>query len=284
MIINHEQQRVYVRQSWLGDMMICMERGRLADIKPEFKTGSDATIMGTSVHHGIEQVLGGHIQPENIAESTVYKLGQLMSEGGWKHVNIKPDDMAPLAGIMSDTWVRDIFPYVQEGGRIEQNFAVPTGRSVQVDVDKVYELWFSGTMDYVTPDGRLWDWKTAARKYSQSEKQKQSIQASVYAFAAVSLGYTDWDVQFNFGVMTRSYKSQGQFVPVIRTKAHGDWVVEQATNMVTSALRMGHGTPWPQNDQHFLCNKDWCPWWSICKGARVSDVEQNWNQQEDSNG
>lgn len=279
MIINHEEQRVYVRQSWLGDMMICMERGRLADIKPEFRTGSDATIMGTSVHHGIEQVLSGQVSPSEIADVSVYKLGQLMSEGGWKHVNIKPDDMVPLTGIMSDTFVKDILPYVIEGGRIEQKFAVPTGRSVQIDVDKVYELWFAGTMDYVAPDGQLWDWKTAARKYSQSEKQKQSIQASVYAFAAVSLGYTDWDVQFNFGVMTRSYKSQGQFVPVIRTKAHGDWVVEQATNMVTSALRIGHGTPWPQNDQHFLCNQDWCPWWSICKGARVSDVEQKWTQE-----
>lgn len=284
MIIKHEEQRVYVRQSWLGDMMICMERGRLADIKPEFKTGSDATIMGTSVHYGIEQVLSGKATTDDIADVSVYKLGQLMSEGGWKHVNIKPDDMIPLTAVMSDAWVKDLLPYVVEGGRIEQNFAVPTGRSVQIDVDKVYELWFSGTIDYVDPMGTLWDWKTAARKYSQSEKQKQSIQASVYAFAAVALGYTDWDVQFNFGVMTRSHKSQGQLVPVIRTKAHGDWVVEQATNMVTSALRIGHGTPWPQNDQHFLCNKDWCPWWSVCKGARVSDVEQNWNQEVQNNG
>ena len=279
MIINHDEQRIYVRQSWLGDMMICMERGRLADIKPEFRTGSDATIMGTAVHHGIEQVLSGAVAQSEIAEAAVFKLGQLMGEGGWKHVNIKPDDMVPFTAIMADTWVRDIAPTVEMGGRIEQNFAVPTGRSVQVDVDKVYELWFSGTMDYVAPDGTLWDWKTAARKYSQSEKQKQSIQASVYSFASVKLGYTDWDVNFNFGVMTRGNKSQGQIVPVRRTSAHGEWVVEQATSMVTSALRIGHETAWPQNDQHFLCNQDWCPWWSICKGARVSDVEQKWSQE-----
>lgn len=279
MIVNHEEKRVYVRQSWLGDMMICMERGRLAEVKPEFRHGTDATIMGTAVHHGIEQVLSGALSPSDIADASVFRLGQLMAEGNWKHVNIKPEDMVPLTAVMSQTWVNDLLPYVVEGGRIEQNFAVPTGRSVQIDSDNVYELWFSGTMDYVTPDGQLWDWKTAARKYSQSEKQKQSIQASVYAFAAVQLGYTDWNVNFNFGVMTRSYKSQGQLVPVQRTKAHGDWVVEQATSMVTSALRIGNATAWPQNDQHFLCNKDWCPWWSICKGARVSDVEQKWTQE-----
>ena len=133
MIINHDEQRIYVRQSWLGDMMICMERGRLAEVKPEFKTGSDATIMGTSVHYGIEEVLSGKTEPDKIAEASAYRLGQLMSEGGWKHVNIKPDDMVPLTAAMSDTWVKDLMPQVPLGGRIEQNFAVPTGRSVQID-------------------------------------------------------------------------------------------------------------------------------------------------------
>lgn len=279
MIINHEQQRVYVRQSWLGDMMICMERGRLAEVKPEFRTGSDATIMGTAVHYGIEQVLSGAVAPTLIDEVAIEHLRQLMGTEKWKQTNIKSEDMVPHTGAMANAWLDQISPEVEFGGKIEQNFAVPTGRSVQVDMENVYEMWFSGTMDYVAPNGILWDWKTAARKYSQGEKQKQSIQASVYAFASQALGYAEWDVQFNFGVMTRSAKSQGQIVSVQRTKAHGDWVVEQATSTVTSALRMGHDLSWPKNDQHFLCSDKWCPWWSVCKGAHVSDVEQMWSQE-----
>lgn len=279
MIINHEEQRIYVRQSWLGDMMICMERGRLADVKPEFRTGSDATIMGTAVHHGIEQVLTGQIDPVDIADVAVFRLGQLMTEEKWKHTNVDPDNMVPHTALMAQAWAQDIAPSVVLGGRVEQKFAVPLGRSVQAANNKIYELWFAGTMDYVAPNGVLWDWKTAARKYSQSEKQKQSIQASVYSYAAVGLGYTDWDVTFNFGVMIRNSKSSGNIVPVIRTKAHGDWVAEQATSTVTSALRMGHEISWPKNDQHNLCSDKWCPWWSVCKGSYVSDVEQQWSQE-----
>jgi hypothetical protein len=279
MIINHDEQRVYVRQSWLGDMMICMERGRLADIKPEFRTGSDATIMGTAVHHGIEQVLTNQIAATDIADAAVFRLGQLMTEEKWKHTNVEPDDMVPYVALMARAWAQDIAPKVPTGGRVEQKFAAPMNRMVQVDVDKAYELWFAGTMDYVAPDGTLWDWKTAARKYSQSEKQKQSIQASVYAYAAVALGYTNWDVTFNFGVVIRNSKSSGSIVPVNRTKAHGDWVAEQATTTVTSALRMGHAIAWPKNDQHNLCSDKWCPWWSVCKGSYVSDVEQQWSQE-----
>jgi hypothetical protein len=282
LIINHEEKRVYVRQSWLGDMMICMERGRLAEAKPEFRTGSDATIMGTAVHHGIEQVLAGHIAASEIADVSVFRLGQLKVEEKWRQTNIDPDDMVPQTAYMADAWARDIAPSVPTGGRIEQKFAVPMNRTVLVDERErgtdEYELWFAGTMDYVDPNGVIWDWKTAARKYSQGDKQKQSIQASVYSFAATALGYTDWNVQFNFGVMTRSNKSAGSIVPVMRTPAHADWVAEQAAVMVTSALRMGHNA-WPKNDQHNLCSERWCPWWSICKGSYVSDVEQLWSQE-----
>ena len=279
MIINHEEQRVYVRQSWLGDMMICMERGRLADNKPEFRIGSDATIMGTAVHHGIEQVLTGQADIKDIADVSVFRLGQLKVEEKWRQTNVDPEDMVPLVALMADAWARDIAPALELGGRVEQKFAAPTNRQVQVDVDKVYELWFAGTIDYVDPNGVLWDWKTAARKYSQSEKQKQSIQASVYAYAATALGWAQWDVPFNFGVMIRTSKSSGNIVPVMRTQAHGEWVAEQATAMVMSALRMGHDVSWPKNDQHNLCSDKWCPWWSVCKGSYVSDVEQQWSQE-----
>ena len=59
MKIDEENKIIYVRQSWLGDLAICPERARLGQVKPEFRTGSDATIIGTSIHTGIESVLKG---------------------------------------------------------------------------------------------------------------------------------------------------------------------------------------------------------------------------------
>ena len=59
MRIDKVNQKIFIRQSWLGDMTICPERARLGQIRPEFRTGSDATIIGTSLHAGIESVLDG---------------------------------------------------------------------------------------------------------------------------------------------------------------------------------------------------------------------------------
>lgn len=54
MKIDKANNRVYVRQSWLGDVMMCPERARLALKNPQIRMPSDATIIGTALHHGIE--------------------------------------------------------------------------------------------------------------------------------------------------------------------------------------------------------------------------------------
>ena len=45
-----EDGKVWVRQSWLNDVMICPERARLGVVMPEWRMGSDATHIGTAVH------------------------------------------------------------------------------------------------------------------------------------------------------------------------------------------------------------------------------------------
>ena len=47
-------KRIYVRQSWLNDVLMCPERARLAHKNPHMRMASDATIIGTAVHHAIE--------------------------------------------------------------------------------------------------------------------------------------------------------------------------------------------------------------------------------------
>ena len=278
MKIDEDNKRVYVRQSWLGDALMCMQRGKFQITHPEFRTGSDATIMGTAVHAAIERVLVGDLDPTKIATVAQESLQALMEEDNWKQTNIKPETMMPHTGLMAETWVREIMPHVLLGGQVEYKFAVPTTATVQSGND-LYTIWFEGTMDYLSPDGVLWDWKTSSRKYSQSEKQKQNVQSSVYAYAAVQNELSHFPVTFNFGVMTRATNSQGQIVPVQRTEAHGQWIVKQTASIVQSAMRIGNESNWPINDQHFLCSQSWCSWWSICKGSHVSDVEQQWSQE-----
>ena len=268
--------KIYIRQSWLGDALMCPERARLIGLHPETRKENDSAMMGTAVHTGIEAVLRSEIAPSDIAEYSVTafraKEYTMMKDEG-KSINItntEPRNWDKHIASMADAWVRDIMPHVPEGGDCEWKFEAKIA-----DVENSlfqYELWFEGTMDYFHPQG-IWDWKTAARKYYQAEKQSQNIQSAVYAEAATRLGLIDYDVEFNFGVMIRNASSTGQIVPVVRTAKHGEWITEQTIALVNNLLTVDKYMPssrWLINDQHFLCSQRWCPVWSMCKGSYIT--------------
>lgn len=273
-----KDNNIYVRQSWLNDAMLCPERSRLAFTQPDWNIGSDATMLGTGVHSGIESYIlsGGSDTLDSMKMEMRVAINSSEEKFKWNTLKTY-DEMFKVGDGLLEAWWRDIRPHVTLGGLVEQKFSVPIG-TVNVN-NTTYVLHFNGTMDYVDPDGNVWDWKTAGRKYNQYEKQRQSIQASVYTNAVVRLGLAqDFPVSFKFGVMTKTAKPEGQIVEVVRTSAHATWVETQARNIVASALRMGHENPWPQVDQHNLCSEKWCPWWSICKGSHISDLDNNNNR------
>ncbi len=268
-----KDNNIYVRQSWLGDAMMCLERSRLAITQPEWNIGSDATMLGTGVHSGIETYINSGGTASLIDMQSTMRVTINSSEEKFKWNSMQTyDEIFNMGDKLLDAWWRDIRPHVTLGGLVEHKFTVPVG-TIEVD-NKMYVINYSGTMDYVAPDGVIWDWKTAQRKYSLAEKQKQSIQASLYASASVKLGLVpQFPVTFNFGVMTKTSKPEGQILGVQRTAQHSTWLETQTRNLVASALRMGQDNTWPQVDQHFLCSEKWCPWWSICKGSHISDLD-----------
>lgn len=273
-----KDNNIYVRQSWLGDAMMCLERSRLAIVQPQWSIGSDATILGTGVHTGIESYITSGGTSTLADMQSELRICINTSEEKFKWNSMKTyEEIFAMGDKLLEAWYRDIRPMVPLGGLVEHKFTVPMG-TINVN-DQQYVIHFSGTMDYVAPDGVIWDWKTAGRKYSFNEKQQQSIQASVYANAAVKLGLTaSFPVTFNFGVMTKTSKPEGQVLSVQRTAQHATWLETQTRNIVASALRMGQDNPWPQVDQHFLCSNKWCPWWSICKGSHISDLDNTATQ------
>ncbi|QGH73534.1 MAG: exonuclease [Podoviridae sp. ctDWo9] len=273
MKIDEQSGRIYVRQSWLGDAMLCQERGRRMMVSPEFRTTNDSAAMGTAVHAGIEAVLTGKVGLTDAQHVSVNKLNELKDEG-IRVTNTDPVAWEGLVRSMTNAWVSEIYPRVPHGGVSELKFSYDSGARVGD-----YELWFEGTMDYSHPDG-LWDWKTAARKYSLLEKQTQSIQASVYAGYAIQQGWSNTDniVEFTFGVMIRNLKGETQLVRINRSSSHVMWVTEQAKSLVGTALALrdqggSWNRPWLKNDQHFLCSDRWCPWWSVCKGVFIQDTD-----------
>jgi hypothetical protein len=269
---------IWFRQSWLETAMRCNERGRLALVQPEFATAiNDAALIGTATHEAIAGVLRGEVDPDNIGDQADFAALRLCEteEVYWTKWTL-PTQLAAHARRCAQAWARTIAPFVPEGGKVEHEFKVPLfeqrGRTVGL----------TGTIDYADPTGVLWDWKTASKKYSQREKQRVAIQPTVYATAAMH-GALDgewpyqYPVKFNFGVMVRGEASATtEVVPVMRTKAHESWLCDHLRTYVDLADALGVKRPWPRNEDHYLCNSTWCPWHSICKGARLSEAEDQW--------
>lgn len=257
---------IYVRQSWLNDMAICPERSRLGVTNPEFRTGSDATIIGTAVHAGIEKVLRDGVNMEAMLTEVNNKYQELKKEP-YKKTNIDEDKIPDYLTAMTTAFYDGILPEVTLGGQVEFFFRVPLNLTIGD-----YGVWLEGTMDYIDPNGVIWDWKTASKVYYMKEKQKSAIQPTVYGYAAKNLGLTTDDVtHFNYGVMVRGDTPKHQIGNISRTESHYLWLHHFVRGAVGSSMAVGTDTQWFMNDSSNLCSEKWCSFWSICKGAFLSE-------------
>ncbi len=269
MKINETEKRIYVRQSWLGDMAICPERARLGHVRPDLRTGSDATIIGTALHAGIESVLDNRSKEFGDMLEVVANEYETLETTNYKKTNIDEEKIPAYLESMSLAFYNNILPNVELGGSVEHYFQAPLGIEING-----YGIWLEGTMDYITPSGVIWDWKTSSRTYNIKEKQKSAVQPTVYAEAAVQLGLCpDYPVQFRYGIMVRTETPKHQIATVERTEQHGLWLRHLVRGAVTSALKTGYDDNWFMNDSSTLCSQAWCSYWEICKGAWCGDRE-----------
>ena len=263
MKIDNVNKIVYVRQSWLNDMVICPERARLGIIRPEFRSGSDATIIGTAVHAGIESVLDGKSSEFGDMLKVVSTEYDQLAALPHKVTNIDQEKIPEYLEAMSLAFYDDILPKVELGGKVEHYFKVPLGITIQD-----YAVWLEGTMDYISPSGLIWDWKTSSRAYYIKDKQKSAIQPTVYGYAAKYEGLANGDItEFNYGIMVRSNPSKSQIGHITRTEGHYNWLKYFVRGAVGSCLKVGTDSEWFMNDSSTLCSSSWCSYWSICKGA-----------------
>jgi len=269
MKIVEKEKRIYVRQSWLGDMAICPERARLGHVRPDLRTGSDATIIGTALHAGIESVLDNRSKEFGDMLEVVANEYETLEKTNYKKTNIDEEKIPAYLESMSLAFYNNILPHVEQGGEVEKYFQAPLGIEING-----YGVWLEGTMDYITPSGVIWDWKTSSRTYNIKEKQKSAVQPTVYAEAAVQLGLCpDYPVQFKYGVMVRTETPKHQIAVVERTQQHGLWLRHLVRGAVTSALKTGYEDNWFMNDSSTLCSQAWCSYWDICKGAWCGEQE-----------
>jgi hypothetical protein len=263
-----ENNRILVRQSWIGDALMCPQRAKYALTYQSLRTGSDATAIGTGVHATIEQYLRGDVaEPESFVRNTKAFVEKELSKGVKRTAISRDEDkMWRCVESMATAWWDDIRPVVPLGGKAEYNFKSPLGLTASNGM----EIWLEGTIDYVAPDGVLWDWKTASRTYSLREKHTQSHQATCYVTACRQLGLvpdTDEPTLFRFGVMVRQESPKAQIVTVARDRDQVGFLKRQIKSVVDGAVAVWGNEDWMMNDQHFLCSETWCDYWTMCKGA-----------------
>jgi hypothetical protein len=250
-------------------MAICPERARLGHVRPDLRTGSDATIIGTALHAGIESVLDNRSKEFGDMLEVVANEYETLEKTNYKKTNIDEEKIPAYLESMSLAFYNNILPNVELGGSVEHYFQAPLG----IEIDG-YGIWLEGTMDYITPSGVIWDWKTSSRTYNIKDKQKSAVQPTVYADAAVQLGLCpDYPVQFRYGIMVRTETPKHQIATVERTEQHGLWLRHLVRGAVTSALKTGYDDNWFMNDSSTLCSQAWCSYWEICKGAWCGDKE-----------
>lgn len=269
---------VWFRQSWLDTALRCGERGRQAIVRPDWdEITSDAALIGTATHTAIEGYLNGNVDATAIGATAASAAIALTAEPvKWTKWST-PKELADHAARCAEGWLTGIAPEVTPGGATEVSFKVPLfnradGRLVGIQ----------GTIDYIDPNGDMWDWKTSSGPYKPRDKQRTAVQPTVYAVALIKGGLSsvvvEYPVRFRFGIAIRGEKqAKPQIVEVQRTKAHEGWLFDHLNTFVTMAERLGLDESWPRDDDHFLCSEKWCPWWSVCKGARLSTADDHWS-------
>lgn len=131
----------------------------------------------------------------------------------------------------------------------------------RIETDMGYAL--GGTLDFTDESEFIRDVKTSAKKYNENAVS-DSIQATMYDFA-YETKYGKKAAGFAFDVVTKTKEPKYQFVAGHVSKAQRERLF-QTIKIMHSQINRGEfqyaaeGAWW--------CSKDWCGYWSLCKGKR----------------
>lgn len=133
-----------------------------------------------------------------------------------------------------------------------------------IETDAGYDL--GGTIDFTEKNGVIGDTKTAKTAYAEDAISK-ALQPALYDFAHEAI-HQKPATGFRYDVLIKPTKTIGPRVQqVVGKVTHADreWLFDTINN-VHKAIQAGVATPAP--DGAWWCSKDWCGYWSQCKGRK----------------
>lgn len=270
MIVEHgvDVTRYIIHQSWLGDWLMCNRRGLwTAEIGGTPPT--EATAIGTAVHAGFEAHLMG-ADPGSMWEIAEGALHAEFTTPGFRNVKSVPWAKCwQQVRVCVEAMLSQVEPMIASVDTLEHTFLHKVdGRDFW---GSATELWIEGTWDCDEgPSGRLWDWKTAGRKYEQWQVDRWYIQPSMYTLAkALKTGDLVSEQTFSYGIALKKSKPEAQILHTRRGPRQWAWLIElmwDAVAQYEQSRDVGIHVA-PRNDSGWWCSPEWCHHWSGCRGV-----------------
>jgi len=264
--------RIVLRQSWLGQLAMCPERARQDMLGISESTESSNTAIGTAVHYGIEQCLLEVMttgDPMTMEETQELAMGEWLRKQPeivrWNHSG---DEATKIILANAEAWWNEVRPTVRPTA-VEHSFELP------LVVDHNPQIWLKGTIDCVQEfPAPIIDWKNPGRKPSDDwEKKRWSVQAAAYTWAVATeteMGLTQpIDFEFVYLVKGKVYRTLVEAGPA-------EWASLVALARSAGTLIAADLPVWPLTMTGWHCAPKWCGAWATCRGRFAGP--DPWNQ------
>lgn len=268
------------RQSTLGELDECPERGRLTMVGEMPRIETDAACLGTAAHWGIEWAFAqlaesGPPTPDEIADVMITEFERLSELPNFEWKKYKRPAVHAYLRSVATCFFEEIFAELDPIG-IEIPFDQLT---IYEDAERIIKI--NGTIDLFDRNLGAADWKTAgdARKFARGfggeawKLDRWGIQPTVYVQALLLLGYLDeeaydWPFTYLAFALGSRYEVELQQTTVRRHRGDLAWLSDKCLSY--ALLIEAEVSEWPKQDNSALCSELWCPAWNQCKGEHYA--------------
>jgi hypothetical protein len=266
------EDRIVLRQSWLGTLSKCPEQARQIWEGVAVETDSSYTMLGTAVHSGIEQCLsayidtGVHLDRDSTIDAAT---GHWKDHEGdivrWHH---KPEAALDVIQKNTAVWWDEVRPDIRPIA-VEYSFELP------LVPDHKPEIWLKGTIDCVQEfPNPIVDWKNPSRKPNDAwEKKRWSVQAAAYTWAIASMADQGFGEPLLFELV---HLVKGTVHRMTLDFGPAEWASLVALARSAGTLLAADLPVWPLRMEGWHCAPKWCAAWNSCRGRFAGP--DPWNQ------
>lgn len=243
-------------QSSIAMYLKCQKQYEFRHIRGMVVPPKSALTVGRAVDTGVT-----HNLAQKIETRTDVPLDEVLDQYSTQFDKDAPDTdwdgddagaQKDLGAKLVELYHRDVAPDVQP---------VAVQDQFRIEFESGYAL--GGTSDVIDENGFIRDTKTSKAKYDD-DAVSNSLQATVYDYAYEAKNGKKAK-GFIFDVLKKTKKPEYQKVQG-EVSDHQREMTFEAINTMHENIKTGRFLPAPEGA--WWCSKDWCGYWSLCKGKK----------------